>query len=104
MAGLKCAPDTRASVWISTKSTNTCTRPITDQSVNGFGFCGVDGPARKIDTAGVTKKTSAAVPMNSATYAAGPRSCTSDLLGAFENRGSLTRAGVAIGFAAVKRA
>jgi hypothetical protein len=45
--------------------TNTCTRPITDQSMNG---CGSPAGACSMnsETAIVMKKTSAAVPMNSA--------------------------------------
>src|ERR671918_1812192 len=107
MAGLKCAPEASASVWIRTNRMNTCTRPITDQSMNGAGFCG-DGCARNSERAAVTKNTSAAVPMNSATYAAGPRSCTGDLLDGsatpgraapgLDRAGSLVTATVAIGF------
>ena len=64
-AGLKCAPDTTASVWMSTKRTKTCMRPITDQSTNGFGFaCVATGPNRH--TARLMNMTSMSVPMNSA--------------------------------------
>src|SRR4051812_4360801 len=77
IAGLKCAPDTTASVWISKKRTKTCTSPITLQSMNGCtgGAVGVacTGAVTNSDTASVMKSTSANVPMNSATYAAGPR-------------------------------
>jgi hypothetical protein len=34
-AGLKWAPDTTASAWISANRMNACVRPITDQSWNG---------------------------------------------------------------------
>ena len=64
-AGLKCAPEMTASVWIRPKSRNTCTRPTTDQSMNGFGFCWL-GTVTYSDTTAVTKKTSSSVPMNSA--------------------------------------
>ena len=37
-AGLKWAPETKASVWISTNSRNVCTSPMTEKSMNGFGF------------------------------------------------------------------
>src|SRR3954453_10023866 len=77
IAGLRCAPDTTATVWIRKKSANTCTRPITLQSMNGCtaGAVGVacTGAVANSDTASVMKRTSANVPMNSATYAAGPR-------------------------------
>ena len=70
-AGLKCAPETTARVWISTNSTKTCTSPITLKSMNGFGFC-ADGSGPYSDTTAVMKKTSNSVPTNSARYAAGP--------------------------------
>src|SRR3954453_16943298 len=77
IAGLRCAPDTTATVWIRKKSANTCTRPITLQSMNGCtaGAVGVacTGAVANSDTASVMKRASANVPMNSATYAAGPR-------------------------------
>src|SRR4051812_22571131 len=78
-AGLKCAPETTARVWTSTNRTNTCTRPITDQSMNGAGFC-ADGWVTNSETAIVTKKTRNSVPRNSARYEAGPRSSTGWLL------------------------
>ncbi len=63
-AGLKCAPEMIASVWISTNSTNTCTRPITAQSWNGWstGVPGgalrrARGPGANSTTDIVTKKT-----------------------------------------------
>ena len=47
-------------------STNACTSPITDQSMNGCtGEFGVGGTMNS-DTTIVMKKTSAKVPMNSA--------------------------------------
>src|SRR5213080_4427190 len=78
IAGLKCAPQITASVWISMKRTKTCTKPITDQSMNGWtggspGPCGVGGVMNRLITM-VMKNTSAAVPSTSATNAAGPRS------------------------------
>ena len=39
MAGLKCAPEMTASVWIRPNSRKTCTSPMTEKSMNGFGFC-----------------------------------------------------------------
>src|SRR3954447_5509657 len=72
-AGLKCAPEMTASVWISMNSRNAWTSPITDQSMNGCtGEPGV-GLTTNSDTTIVMKKTSANVPMNSAANAAGPR-------------------------------
>src|SRR5688572_15347162 len=73
-AGLKCAPETRASVWISMNSTNTCTRAITDQSTNGCGVPAGAGGWRNRQSATVTKNTRAKVPMNSAMYAEVPLS------------------------------
>ena len=64
-AGLKCAPEITASVWISPNRTKTWTSPITEKSMNGFGFCAL-GVVTYSDTAAVTKKTSSSVPTNSA--------------------------------------
>ena len=64
-AGLKCAPEISAIVWIRPKSTNACTRPITEKSMKGAGFCGL-GAATYSETTAVTRKTSNSVPMNSA--------------------------------------
>src|SRR5918999_1723050 len=74
-AGLKCAPETTARVWISTNKTKTWTRPITEKSMKGSGFV-ADGWTTYRETTAQMKKTSNSVPMNSARYAAGPRSCT----------------------------
>src|ERR687895_1276614 len=74
-AGLKCAPETTARVWISTNRTRTWTRPITEKSMKGFGFV-ADGWTTYRETTAQMKKTSNSVPRNSARYAAGPRSCT----------------------------
>src|SRR5215211_1598094 len=79
-AGLKCAPHTTASVCTRMKRMKTCTSPITPKSMNGVGFRG-DGGVTNSETTAVTKKTSISVPMNSARYAAGPRSSTSNLPG-----------------------
>src|SRR5205814_825994 len=49
IAGLKCAPETTASVCTSMNSTNTCTSPITEKSMNGccpFTGGGSAGPRR----------------------------------------------------------
>src|SRR3954469_11991274 len=48
---------------------------MTDQSMNGAGFCG-EPLVTNSDTAIVMKNTRMSVPRNSARYAAGPRSCT----------------------------
>ena len=42
-AGLKCAPEATASVWMSMKSTNTCTSPMTPKSMYGVGLAAVGG-------------------------------------------------------------
>ena len=64
-AGLKCAPEISASVWISANSRKACTSPITEKSMNGAGFTRVGG-ATYSETTAVMKKTSNSVPMNSA--------------------------------------
>ena len=64
-AGLKCAPETTASVWISPNSRKACTSPITEKSMKGAGFVWL-GAATYRETTAVTKKTSNSVPMNSA--------------------------------------
>src|SRR5215211_7535628 len=78
-AGLKWAPDTTASVCTRMNRTKMWTRPSTPKSTNGVGLLRV-GAVTKSDTAAVMKNTSASVPRNSATYEAGPLSCTCDLL------------------------
>ena len=54
--------------------TKACTSPITDQSTNGCTGAFGDGAVMNSETTIVMKKTRAKVPMNSAMYAAGPRS------------------------------
>ena len=64
-AGLKCAPETTARVWISANSRKACTSPITEKSMNGAGFAGLGGVTYS-ETTAVMKKTSNSVPTNSA--------------------------------------
>src|SRR6478672_3154505 len=71
-AGLKCAPEMIASVWINMKSMNACTSPITSQCTYGAGFAGV-GATPYTDTTTAMTNTRVKVPKNSAKYAAGPR-------------------------------
>ena len=63
-AGLKCAPEMSASVWISPNSRKACTSPMTEKSVNGVGFAWSEGTYS--ETTAVMKKTSNSVPTNSA--------------------------------------
>src|SRR3954452_19385149 len=72
-AGLKCAPEIRASVWISMKRMKTWTSPMTSQWTYGAGFAG-DAATPYTDTTTAMTNTSVNVPKNSAKYAAGPRS------------------------------
>jgi hypothetical protein len=68
-----------ASVCTSMNSASTFTSPITEKSMKGCTpFTG--GVTNRL-TVMVMKKTSANVPMNSATNAAGPLSATSDMDG-----------------------
>src|SRR5215467_11370334 len=76
-AGLKWAPETTASVCTSMNRASRCTKPITEKSMNGWSPP-TGGLTYRL-TVMVMKKTSANVPMNSATYAAGPLSGRSDM-------------------------
>jgi hypothetical protein len=73
-AGLKCAPDITASVWIRKNSARTWTSPMTAKSWNVVPVTGAwapvgtsGGAGTKRMTAAQIEKTSAKVPMNSAT-------------------------------------
>ena len=69
IAGLKCAPEIRAKLWIRKNRASVCTSPMTAKSWKGAGTPGtvVVAAGAKRTTDAVIENTSAKVPTNSAT-------------------------------------